>query len=89
LQELGDNVPSRYSLQRAIYLQPGFVLAHFALGNLARSHGKNDEADKHFANALSLLQSCQSSDLLPESDGLTAGRLTEIIASISAVENTT
>ena len=32
LQELGDNERARRSLQRAIYLQPGFVLAHFALG---------------------------------------------------------
>ena len=88
LQELGDNEQARRSLQRAVYLQPEFVLANFALGNLARSHGKNDEADKHFANASHLLSRCQPGDLLPESDGLTAGRLTEIIASIVALETT-
>jgi chemotaxis protein methyltransferase CheR len=84
LQELGENDQARRSFQRALYLQPDFVLAHFALGNLADSHRKNNEADKHFANASHLLRGCRPGDLLPEADGLTAGRLTEIIASIFA-----
>jgi chemotaxis protein methyltransferase CheR len=74
---------ARRSLQRALYLDPTFVLAHFALGSLAR-HRRNDaEADKHFANALQLLNRLQADDLLPESDGLTAGRLTETIAAMT------
>jgi chemotaxis protein methyltransferase CheR len=84
LQELGDNDQARLSFQRALYLQPDFVLAHFALGNLASNHRKDQEADKHFTNASHLLRDCQPGDLLPESDGLTAGRLTEIIASFFA-----
>jgi chemotaxis protein methyltransferase CheR len=85
LQELGDHEQSRRSLQRAIYLHPEFVLAHFALGNLARSCGRNDTADKHFSNASRLLAACPADDVLPESDGLTVGRLTEIISSITAL----
>jgi chemotaxis protein methyltransferase CheR len=88
LQELGDNEQVAPSLHRALYLQPDFVLAHFALANFARRRGKKDEADKHFANASHLLRDCQPGDLLPESDGLTAGRLTEIISSIVAMELT-
>jgi chemotaxis protein methyltransferase CheR len=84
LQELGDTEQSRRSLQRATYLRPEFVLAHFTLGNLARAGGQNDEADKHFHNASHLLEACPPDDVLPESDGLTAGRLTEIISSITA-----
>jgi chemotaxis protein methyltransferase CheR len=61
------------------------VLAHFALGNLARSCGRNDTADKHFSNASRLLAACPADDVLPESDGLTVGRLTEIISSITAL----
>jgi chemotaxis protein methyltransferase CheR len=86
LQELGENEQSRHSLQRATYLQPEFVLAHFAMGNLARACGKNNEVDKHFTNASRLLKACPPGDVLPESDGLTAGRLTEIISSIAALE---
>jgi chemotaxis protein methyltransferase CheR len=85
LQELGDNEQARRSLQRALYLNPDFVLAHFALANLARCRDQITEAEKHFATALNLLRDCQPGDLLPESDGLTAGRLTEIISSIMAM----
>lgn len=86
VQELGDATGARRSLQRAIYLQPGFVLAHFALGNLARAGGRKRESAKHFDNALRLLKSIDTGELLPEADGLTAGRLAEIISSISAEE---
>jgi len=83
LMEQGHLEQARASLQRALYLDHDFVLAHFALGNLARSRGKSGEADKHFANALHLLRRYRPDDLLPESDGLTAGRLAETLASIT------
>ncbi|MCI0533843.1 MAG: tetratricopeptide repeat protein [Verrucomicrobiales bacterium] len=86
LQELGHNEEARRSLQRALYLQPDFVLAHFALANLARCGGRITEAGKHFATSLRLLGNYQPGDLLPESDGLTAGRLSEIISSIMTME---
>lgn len=82
LLEEGDPDEARRSLQDALYLDPGFVLAHFALGNLARSRGKSLEADKHFANTLPLLARLQSDDVLPESDGLTAGRLRDTITAL-------
>ena len=56
----------------------------FALGNLARSAGRRQEADKHFTNVLHLLDRYQQDDLLPESEGMTAGRLAEIINSLPA-----
>jgi chemotaxis protein methyltransferase CheR len=86
LQELGDIEQSRRALQTAIYLDPRFVVAHFTLGNFARSCGKIPEANKHFANASMLLSSYKAGDVLPESDGLTAERLSEIIASLTAME---
>jgi chemotaxis protein methyltransferase CheR len=88
LQELGDHEQARHSLQRAIYLQPRFVLGHFALGTLARVSGKSGGADKHFARALNLLRRCPPDELLPECDGLTAGRLAEIITSLLARNGT-
>jgi chemotaxis protein methyltransferase CheR len=88
LLEEGDAEQARASLQRALYLRPDFVLAHFGLGNLARGRGKSDESQRHFANALHLLGSYQPNDLLPESDGLTAGRLTETITAMTDMETT-
>jgi chemotaxis protein methyltransferase CheR len=41
--------------------------------------GKGKAARKHFDNALGLLESYGQDEVLPESEGILAGRLTEII----------
>ena len=82
LLEQGALAEAAQALQRAVYLNHDFIVAHFALGNLARSAGRRKEADKHFTNALHLLDQCEQDDLLPESEGMTAGRLAEIINSM-------
>ncbi len=69
------------ALKRALYLDQRFVLAHFALGSLALRQGKLQESGKHFANALALLSAYRRDDILPESEGITAGRLRDIFAS--------
>jgi chemotaxis protein methyltransferase CheR len=84
LQEMGERQAARDSLHRAVYLQPDFALAHFALGNLARADARTAQANKYFANALHLLRSWQPDALLPESDGMSAGRLVEIITALLA-----
>jgi chemotaxis protein methyltransferase CheR len=81
LQEMGQREAAGRSLNRAVYLQPEFALAHFALGNLARAAGRG-EANRHFENALRLLRACPPDQPLPEGDGLGAGRLMEIIATV-------
>jgi len=83
-QERGQSEAAERSLGRALYLEPDFALAHFALGNLCLSGGRQREARRHFGNALTLLRACPADALLPESDGLSAGRLVEIIASVQA-----
>ena len=84
LLEMGEREPARRSLQRAIYLEPSFALAHFVLGNLALADARPAEAHRHFANALRVLRDSPPAALLPESDGLTAGRLLEIITTLLA-----
>jgi chemotaxis protein methyltransferase CheR len=85
LQETGEREAARRSLDRAVYLQPDFALAHFALGNLARADSRGSAANKHFANALHVLRGCPPDELLPESEGMTAGRLKEIIGTLLAL----
>jgi chemotaxis protein methyltransferase CheR len=85
LQELGEPERARDALQRAIYLRPDIILAHFLLGNLALNMGRHAEAEKHFRNTLQLLNAQPPSEVLPESDGLTASRLTEIVQSFLSI----
>ena len=79
LQEQGIIDEAIASLKRALYLDQDLVVAHFSLGNLALRQGRIKESRKHFANALSLLDRYGPADILPESEGLSAGRLGEII----------
>lgn len=85
-EERGEIEDAIKSLNRALYLHPEFVLAHFALGYLARRQGKKREADKHFANMRGLLKTYRQDEVLPESDGWTAGRLSEMVSSTSLSE---
>lgn len=66
------------SLQRAVSADDHFVLAHFALGNLARRFRDSSEARRHYLRALDLLRHYRADEILPDSEGLTAGRLSEI-----------
>jgi len=84
LQEMGQRQAARGSLRRAVYLEPDFALAHFALGNLARADARTAQANRHFANALHVLRSWPPGALLPESDGMSAGRVMEIISTLLA-----
>jgi len=83
LQEQGAIEEAIRSLKRALYLDQDFVLAHFALGNMALQQGKFKASGKHFNNALSLLKTYEQKEILPESEGITAGRLREIITGIA------
>ena len=83
-QERGEAEAAAEALKRALYLDPDFALAHFALGNLRLSQDRRREAERHFDNTLALLRARPHDEVLPESDGLTAGRLAEIVASVLA-----
>jgi chemotaxis protein methyltransferase CheR len=73
-------------MQQAIFLRPNFVLAYFSLGNIALNSGKTKEAYKHFSIVQRVLSTSQPADILPESDNLTVGQLTEIINAMPSME---
>jgi len=86
LQEQGRLHDAVSSMNKAVFLDPNLVAAHFALGNLLRQLGKPKESDRHFRTALVILHQYGENDLVPASDGLTAGRLTDIIVSTTQKE---
>jgi chemotaxis protein methyltransferase CheR len=84
LQEQGCLPEALLALRQAVYAEPQFVVGHFILGNLALKQGRRKESDKHFENALLLLAQCDPDDIVPESEGLSVGRLREMIGLRSA-----
>ena len=81
LHEQSKEIEAAASLHRALYLDPAFVLAHVALGNLMRRNGKEKAARRCFDNAREILGREDRDTVLPESGGMTAGRLLHMISS--------
>lgn len=79
LQELDRKLDAVAAFRRALYLDPNFVLAYFSLGNLLLHQKKSQAARKCFENVVSLLGGLPDDEILPESEGLTAGRLRQIV----------
>jgi chemotaxis protein methyltransferase CheR len=87
LQEKDDLKGAQQSMKRALFLDPDFVVAHFALGNLTMRLGRPKASQKHFMTALDILAMFPENHVLPGSDDMTAGQLREIILAITPKEN--
>ncbi|HEX7584077.1 MAG TPA: hypothetical protein VF373_05275 [Prolixibacteraceae bacterium] len=79
LQELDQTNEAVASVKQAIYIDPDFIMGHFVLGNISLQEGKLKQARKYFDNVLGLLNSYADDDILPESEGLSAKYMLEII----------
>lgn len=79
LEEAGRPEAAVATLRQALYLDQDYVLAHFALGTLHRRMGDAGRAARHYGNARHLLQAYPADAPLADAEGLTAGRLREII----------
>jgi chemotaxis protein methyltransferase CheR len=88
LQERGEPEAALAALRQAIYLDPHFILGHFALGNVTLKLGRAAESEKHFANTMSLLNGLNATETVPESDGMTVGALLEMVRRAMSKEKT-
>lgn len=79
LQEMRRLEEAVEAFKKAIYLEPAFLLAHFSLGMLLKELGRGQESRRSLENALAGLRGMDREEIVPESEGMTAGRLTEII----------
>ena len=79
LEQQGDAAGAVESLKHALFIDHDYLLAYFALGNLSRQCGEHRESERCFTNALRLLERRDPHEVLTEAEGMTAGRLAEII----------
>jgi chemotaxis protein methyltransferase CheR len=86
LEQQGDAEGAVRSLKHALFIDHDYLLAYFALGNLLRQCGEQRESERNFANALRLLERRHPHDVLPEAEGMTAGRLAEVIRAMTLRE---
>ncbi len=79
LQEENKIEEAIISLKKAIYIDDNFILPYFLLGNLYLQQGKQKDAEKQFENTLSMLDKLGDEAVLHASDGMTAGKMKEIV----------
>jgi chemotaxis protein methyltransferase CheR len=80
LQEQSQLARATESLRCCVYADPHFVLGHFAQAGLFARLGQRRRQLKALDNVTRLLATCKREDLVPEGDGLTVGRLIELVA---------
>ena len=81
--ELGRLEEAVETLGKVLYLDQDFVLAHHALGDLHKRLGRRKESRRHLSIALQLLSAGSRDEIVPESDGMTCGRLAESVRAMT------
>ena len=82
LNEQNNIEQTELSLKKAIYLNHKHVLSHLMLGNVFKKNGKSNLAIKHFETTIGLLSEYNENEIVPESEGMTAGRIKELTEQI-------
>jgi chemotaxis protein methyltransferase CheR len=80
-EELGKNDDAFENLRRSLYVDKNFVLGHFSMANYYRWRRDEERAARSYRNVVRLLEK-RGDDEQITGDGLTVGRLREIVAQI-------
>jgi chemotaxis protein methyltransferase CheR len=67
------------AMKKVVYIDRHYILGHFGLADLYRSKGQLPRAQKSLDNARRLLEAKAPDEVIPDSGGITAGRLKETI----------
>lgn len=79
LNVTGDIKGAIEELKRAVYLEPGSFLSHFYLANIYRKKNEPELSRRHLSSALNIIRNLGQDEVLPETEGITAGRMKVII----------
>ncbi len=85
-REKGEALEAMNALRRSLYLDPQFIVAYLALGNMERDRGQKQKAHRHFANAVELLTRQDGQNIVPESDGMTAKQCLDLARALADIE---
>ncbi|MBS0208195.1 MAG: protein-glutamate O-methyltransferase CheR [Planctomycetes bacterium] len=77
-EQLGHHTEKEHALRRAIYLDRGFVLAHYYLGMTLQKKRERRPAERAFQNVLSLLNQRDKDETIDNADGLTVDALRQL-----------
>jgi len=83
LEARGDTEEAVDCFRQTLFLNPESVIAQFAVSNLLIKIGRRTKAKSHLKSAQRLLLDYEDDDIIPDSEGLTAGSLKLIVNSLS------
>ncbi|MGE5371129.1 MAG: CheR family methyltransferase [Solirubrobacterales bacterium] len=86
LEERGMPKQAISALRKALFLKPDSVINHFTIATLYEHEENRLEADKYFRGAVELLRKLDEDSALPGAEGMTAGRMMQIILARSGGE---
>lgn len=75
LNEQNDLKQTEIVLKKAIYLNHKHILSHLMLGDICLKNDKKQLAFKYYKTAAELLEEYNDNEIVPESGGITAGRI--------------
>jgi len=87
LYELNKPEEAISKLKKGLYHNPHHLFSHVMLGNFQRVVGNKNIADKYYRNALELLEKWKEEEIVPNSDGITKGRLRIMIEDLMLNQN--
>lgn len=82
LVELEEFSKAEDALRKTLYLEPGFILAHIGMANVARRLGRGSQGRKYLENAVQLLAETDPEAAIPGSGGITARHISEMVNSM-------
>ncbi len=82
-RELGDFAAALNFYRQVLFLEPDFIMAHFSIATLLKQL-KRQAGLRHLRNVETLLESLAEDAEVPYSEGLTAGRLLELVRNLSS-----
>ncbi|MFZ4456534.1 MAG: CheR family methyltransferase [Bacteroidales bacterium] len=82
LKEHNELTESEGLLKKAVYLNHQHVLSHLMLGELNLKKENHTVAAKYYEQVIRLLNNYSTDEIVPDSDGMTAGRIKSLAESI-------
>jgi chemotaxis protein methyltransferase CheR len=79
LQHQGELKAAIEAMRRVVYIDRTYILGHFGLADLYRGSNQIPQALKSLDNARRLLEARSGPELVPDSGGITFGRLQETV----------
>ena len=80
----GDLAAAESDIKKSLFIEPDNIVAYVALASISKTRGNLREMKKHYSNALYYLSKIKETDIVPDSEGIPAKAMRDMIESLIA-----